>query len=246
MLTAILVMTALLAPSQEEDPKEQAKELVNRGNQEFALEDFEGARADFEKAYEIYPSPKILMNIAEACRALGKFGEAVAYYESYLTESNRDTEMVAQVEARIAELEPKIGRIEITAEDAQITVDGEEVEGNRIPVDPGSHKVIVKREGHQDFERMVSVAAGQTETVVAELEALPSAEPTPALAEVRTEPDEKEDEAITGKWWFWTLIGVGVVAVAGASVGIALTTGGDDFVPTGELPRASLANWERF
>ena len=56
----------------------------------------------------------------------------------------------------------------------------------------------------------------------------------------------RPEQPLTARWWFWAGAGAVAIAVVGAVVGIALNTGGDDFVPGGELPRASTADWERF
>lgn len=78
---------------------------------------------------------------------------------------------------------------------------------------PGDHKVRVFREGYEDAEVNAVVVVGDRR----EVEVL--------LA---------EKAGITRKWWFWT--GVGVVVVAGVVVGAALLTerkasSGDGFTP---------------
>jgi hypothetical protein len=40
--------------------------------------------------------------------------------------------------------------------------------------------------------------------------------------------DDSDEESITDKWWFWTIIGVGAAAVAGTVTAIVLTAGDDD------------------
>ncbi|MCG3172938.1 MAG: hypothetical protein GMKNLPBB_01110 [Myxococcota bacterium] len=47
---------------------------------------------------------------------------------------------------------------------------------------------------------------------------------------------KKEQEKITDKWWFWTLIGVGVVAVAGGTTaGVLAASGGKEPPTTGSV-----------
>ena len=248
MHTAIIVVTALLI-AQEADPKEEAKKLMNRGNQAFALDDYESALADFQKAYEVYPSPKILLNLAETYRAMEQWTQAVRHYELYLADAKPGDETVGQVEARVSELNDKVGRIELNVpgDDVEILVGEDEITGTKAVVDPGQHLITAKREGYHDFVRMVSAVAGEITTVDIELEALPAPAPTPSerLTEASVEKEENE-ESLTQKWWFWTVTGVVAIAVAGAVIGVALNTGGDDFVPSGELPRGSSAEWERF
>ena len=244
MLTPVFALSILFL-SQADEAKDEARKLMNRGNQAFALDDYEGALADFQKAYETYPSPKILLNLAETHRALERWAEAVSHYEKFLAEASQDDEMVAQVESRIAELEEKVGRIEIAAEEVEVTIDGEAIEGSRAVVAPGQYQVIVKKEGYHDFTRMVAVAAGQTETLEVQMEELPSVAPPPPPLAIETEP-KQEDDAVTGKGWFWAGTGAAVLAVVGISLAVAFSTGGDGFVPTGELPRVTTTDWESF
>jgi hypothetical protein len=246
MQTAILVLTALLI-TQESDPKDEAKKLMNRGNQAYALADYESAIRDFTAAYEKYPSPKILLNLAEAYRAIESWAQAVSHYERFLNEASGTEENVEQVQERVREIEANVGRIEFDAgDDVEITVDEEEITGTKIAVDPGKHLVTARQAGYHDFVRGVDVDAGETEIVEIRLEPLVAPPPPPKLVEVETEQEDDADTPVTEKWWFWTLTGVVVVAVAGAIVAVSLNTGGDDFVPMGELGTGSSADWERF
>jgi hypothetical protein len=82
----------------------------------------------------------------------------------------------------------------------------------------------------------VTVSAGETKRVEVLIpQPVPVAPPPPV-----------EEESIAEKWWFWTGAGVVAVAVVGVVVGIAVNTGGDDFVPSGELPRSRTVDWETF
>ena len=90
---------------------------------------------------------------------------------------------------------------------------------------PGDHVVVVRSPGHLDSTQSVAVAPGETLRVEAKLVPVPS----PPVEEETLAP--VEEESIAQKWWFWTSAGVVVVAVVGVVVGIAVNTGGDDFVP---------------
>jgi len=87
----------------------------------------------------------------------------------------------------------------------------------------GVHRVVVHAEGYDDKETNVVVGAGETK-------------------DVTLEPDKRP--ALTSRWWFWT--GVGVVVVAGATVTYALLTSrpadkGDQFQPA--QVSAPLLHW---
>ncbi len=81
------------------------------------------------------------------------------------------------------------------------TVDGKVV-GNppvEVQVEPGSHKIGARAEGHADLETLAVVAQGDQKEIDLQL---------------------KPKGGITTKWWFWT--GLGVVVAGGAAVSAAL------------------------
>jgi hypothetical protein len=87
----------------------------------------------------------------------------------------------------------------------------------------GVHRVVIHADGYDDRETNVVVGAGETK-------------------EVTLEPEKRP--ALTSRWWFWT--GVGVVVVAGATVTYALLASkpadkGDQFQP-GQVS-APLMHW---
>lgn len=82
------------------------------------------------------------------------------------------------------------------------------VDGKRVGTAPvqtmlgaGEHRVLVRREGYDEAETSAVVSVGRTTRLDVPLDAPPP---------------------ITGRWWFWT--GVGVVVVAGAAITVALLT----------------------
>ncbi len=87
---------------------------------------------------------------------------------------------------------------------AAVVVDGKAV-GNvpaESPVKPGQHRIALSRDGYDRAETSVVVAAGEKKDVDVPMAV---------------------HETITSKWWFWT--GIGVIVVAGGiATYIALTT----------------------
>lgn len=86
---------------------------------------------------------------------------------------------------------------------AAVTIDGNAV-GNvpaESPIKPGQHRIALRRDGYDPAETSVVVAAGENKEVN-----IPMA----------------VHETITGKWWFWT--GIGIVLVAGGIAIYAVAT----------------------
>jgi hypothetical protein len=97
---------------------------------------------------------------------------------------------------------------------SQVFVDGKP-QGSvptEVAVGPGTHKVLVRRDGYEETEVSVVTAAGDRK-------------------DLKVNP--QKNAPITSKWWFWT--GIGVVVVGGAVITYALVTerkaGSGDFSP---------------
>lgn len=106
----------------------------------------------------------------------------------------------------------------VVREPGSVLIDGN-VSGDgpvEVSVPAGSHRVVLRRSGAPDLEKDVSIAPGERR-------------------EVPFDSDEHSG-GIASKWWFWT--GLGVVVVAAASVtAVALThekpaATGDSFQPS--------------
>jgi tetratricopeptide (TPR) repeat protein len=66
--------------------KASAKALAADADRHYKLGRFEEALAAFEKAYETFPAPGLLFNIAQCHRALGHWERALFFYQGYLRE----------------------------------------------------------------------------------------------------------------------------------------------------------------
>jgi len=73
---------------------------------------------------------------------------------------------------------------------------------------PSAHAVKVTKRGFVDFSAHLKVPPDATVTVNAVLPPIP-----------------KGSTPVYRKWWFWTVLATGVVAIAGMATGVALTVG---------------------
>ena len=64
-----------------------AKALYESGREHHLAGKYAEALAEYRKAYELYPSPSLKFNMAQAARLLGESGLALQYYREYLEES---------------------------------------------------------------------------------------------------------------------------------------------------------------
>jgi hypothetical protein len=181
---------------------EAALRLYDRGQ-------YEGAIKEFQAAYALKQLPRLLLNIGQAHRKLGHARDALGFYEFYLrVEPNPKPEIKAELTTYITQTRALLD----VAERMRAQQDGAEPPPQNEPPLPQRPP------------------AGADSTVAAAPVVLAPPAPAPAvrLAVVTTSDplpqtpltvDQGLSRPVYKKWWFWTLIGVGV---AGAATGIAL------------------------
>jgi hypothetical protein len=131
MNAASLILLALVAqatPSPASpDEKARAQVLLKEGAKLYEKGALAPALEKFNQAYAEYPSPKLLFNIGQASRDLGRLAEAMSAFERFLTEAtDAPADMTTEAKKSVAELEGKLGklRIQCAKPGAEVSVDG--------------------------------------------------------------------------------------------------------------------------
>lgn len=202
-----LVAWALLASSVAA-AQDDAREHFRRGEAAYQKGNYELAVAEWGAAYGIDPRPRIQYNIYQAYERLGRLPEAEQALQLYLESADPDDPSYADATARMASLKQ---RLQATGIRIIGGVDGASVEisghawgmlprPDRIPVQPGNHRVVIRMPGYQDFSANVVVPAGQVVDVPVELTpgqstAAPPPPPQPAAEPVGT-PAEQQSAAV--------------------------------------------------
>lgn len=151
--------------------KAQAQALLTEGNQLARKGDFAAALKRYRAAHELYPSPKLLLNIGTSLRHLGRDAEAATVYEQYLAHPQAEAQTAPTVKALLRELEQLVARITIVLNvaDARVSVDGrllpERARRTTVRVDPGEHTIVAEMEGRQPAVSSVRVGAAQHRAV---------------------------------------------------------------------------------
>lgn len=169
---------------------EDARTLFQRGQTAYAQADYEGAIAQWSRAYELDARPLLQFNLSQAYERLGRLEESIAALELYLAQADPDDVHQADARARLGALRERLGRTGVRIvggpEGATILIDdtdrGRTPRPDAIQVAPGSHRIVVRAPGYQDFNSTIVVSAGQAAEVPVEM--------TPVAAVATTSGDE--------------------------------------------------------
>lgn len=150
--------------------QQQLVELIEEGKQAYDRGEFESSLSLFRQAYDIYQHPDIVYRIALCYERLGEDQEAIKHYRQFLAEAPdaperpRIEKTIEVIEARIAKSE-----IQITTNPpgAAVFVDDEAngVAGYTptvLAVKPGNYKLLVRKDGFDTVNELVTVGAGQS------------------------------------------------------------------------------------
>ena len=125
-----------------------AKARYSAGESAYNLGQFDKAIELFKQAYEQWPEPAFLFNVAQAYRQTGDCKQALFFYKRFLSLKENDTkrpmksELKTEVEGRVAELEECVRR-EIASKPPTQLDDGQtsHATGPAKPTEPASSQV---------------------------------------------------------------------------------------------------------
>lgn len=189
---AIGSMPTATARAQEE----AAREHFKRGEAAYQQGNYSLAIQEWETAYAADPRPRIQYNIYQAYERLGKLGQASDALQRYLSTADPGDPNYSDATARMASLQQRLQatgvRIVGGIEGASINVSGHDwgrlPRPDRIPVQPGNHRILIQLQGYKDFISNVVVPAGQVVDIPVQLEPEPAAAPPPAQAAPQGQP----------------------------------------------------------
>jgi hypothetical protein len=184
------IASAQPAPEAPEGDKQSAKALLQSGLKLFAAKDYLGALAVFRDAYSRFPSGKILLNIGTTLIKLDRPAEAANAYQRYLDSPDVDPAKKDEALRALAELDKKVGVVEISVApaDAEVQVGTDEwrpaAQQARIRVMPGSVVVRARRAKYKPSESTIAAQAGTRVTAKLTLEAVPETVATPGGGDI--------------------------------------------------------------
>jgi hypothetical protein len=188
-------------PAVPDEATEAARAHFKTGMKLYQDQNFAGALAEFEAAYERKPGPGSLQNIALCQKALFRYGEAADSLTLLLARHDAELSGAERSGAKRArdELLALVGgiRFVVTPPTAEVTVDGRPVGGadrsGRLRLNVGEHTLTATAPGYSRVSSTVKVRAGEADATV-EL----TLTPTAGFIDVRS-PDPEASIAIDGK-----------------------------------------------
>lgn len=229
-LAVIGILIALASAARAADaptPEAQAEELMRQGL-ELRRQGQNGPALELlERAQALAPSARALAQVGSAEFALQRWVDAETHLEQALSmrspwiETPRNRDML---EKTLADTRRHIGRIELRGTvGAQVSVDGKAVGvlplSATVHVPAGQVHIAATAAAHQEFEKTVTVAAGEEATVSIEL--LPSLPAAPLPPPAPVVQIQRADESTVPGWRRWTGGGLFVAGLAAVGTGIA-------------------------
>ncbi|HET9993588.1 MAG TPA: hypothetical protein VFQ65_33855, partial [Kofleriaceae bacterium] len=190
-LTAIITAITQDPSVKVDDDKARAvaQALMTEGVRRLQVQAYDQALANFLEAYNRFPSPKILLNIASTLNDMGRTADAANTYERYLSDPATGAERVAEVKELLIKLDAQLTilTVHVTPHGSEVSIDA----GPFVPVGSslqtriraGTHTIRIRNGGAINAVDLNSFE-GESKEVVLEVNpepAAPNAPPPPPI-----------------------------------------------------------------
>jgi hypothetical protein len=160
-----LVFTSTAAHAQNDE----AFQRYQRGVELYNDGAYDAALLEFERAYKISPTYKLLYNIAQVNRQLNDYAKALDAYDRYLRDGGAEIPPArkAEVRAEMARISARVARVELVSNGkGEISVDDAVVGtfplSEPILVNVGKRRFSIKDQSKGVQTKVVDVVAGET------------------------------------------------------------------------------------
>lgn len=222
------------AAAGSKEAQEEARTRYQRGTQLYSDGAYELALIEFQRAYELAPSYKILYNVAQVNAQLGNYAGALKAFQRFLAEGGNDDKRKSEVEHEIQNLQARTATI-----DVKVNVDGAEILIDGVPVgttpfkepllvNAGQRKLTARKAGMQQVDKMLPLAGGDSVTLDFSLAPIAPIAPvaqTP-IHERETIIERQVVEPTSYVWIGWAATGLLAAGAIGTGIG-ALVSAGD-------------------
>jgi hypothetical protein len=239
-------------PAGNAQAKAVAQSLLTEGTALYEKGDYTDALEKFKQAFATYDSPKLLFNIGQANRGLGRPVEALEAFEQFLLGSlDAAPDAIETAKSSVDELQKQLGRlrVECQTENSTISLDGKDVGiaplTKLLWATKGRHQVTARHWNFAPAVENVDVRAGAVQSVriVLQASSAPAVAsqashhaPAPSVGQVDLSSNQPESAKSSSGWWMgrtWTWVAAGSAAlfsVGAATTGLAMRSKYDNLV----------------
>ena len=214
---ALLLLGTASAAHAQDQKETLAEALFQDGKQLMEKSSYADACPKLARSHQLDPAGGTVLLLAMCYEQAGKVASAWLRYNDALAFARRDgrDDRAARAREHLAALTPRLSRVTIVlpkqvveSKGAKLVLDGTELPAESttwsLPVDPGSHELVVSAPGKQAWSTSFLVEGdGQTVTLTApelsnQAEPRPVAAPPPPLA--RTPSPQPSERTRTSPW----------------------------------------------
>jgi len=217
------------APTREATKEElaAARQLFNEAKDLEAEGEWAEALSRLERVGKVKMTPQVRFHIALCHENLGRWVDAINGFELASQEAlklgDKAQEVAEAAPPRAEKLREKVPHltlaVEGTVRTSKVYIDGAEVSlalaGTLIPVDPGEHRIEVRR--GEEVTQALDITVGEGETENVELQIDDPEPPEPAPEPWPTKPDPKPPppppEEGVGQWPAYVVAGAGAAGI---------------------------------
>ena len=199
----------------ETEAPAEAVEHFQRGVDYYSEGDYAAALIEFQLAYAVHPTFKLLYNLGQVANELRDYASAERYYRNYLREGGTELspERRAEISAELERLRLRVATLHLRSNQKGVdfSVDDRVVahKNARVRVSAGQRRISAEKSGLAPLRRVIDVAGGEELDVRLDFE---------QTATAATPPGAASDSS---PWPWVTGIGTGVVGLAAAIVGVS-------------------------
>jgi len=218
------VKPAVPAPAAAVTPaaKAEAERHFQRGLELYDEDDFQGARIEFGRAYQVIPNFHVLYNLGQVNFQLQDYAAALRAFEKYLAEGGTSLtpSRREEVERNVGKLRARVASVDITAPaGAVITIDGAPAGtaplGAPVQVSAGRRVVRATLPAREPVEKTLELAGGDSARVELTIN-----DPKVTMQEPLPEASSR-----TPSWPFW--VGAGALAAGAVVTGLMAKSDSD-------------------
>jgi len=169
---------------------DEAETAFQLGNDAFLAGQFRDALGHYFVSNRLVPNRNVVLNIARCFESMNDFVESYRYFQEYVALAPPGDKDVPTVNDALARLANRVALIAVSSDPTGATVylnrkdlGAVGTTPRVVPVLPGTHNIILEREGYRDFTSdVVTVTVGKRALIDGKLR------PLTAILDIRGEP----------------------------------------------------------